>query len=395
MADLVSSSVKQRVQALSELNQPAGALQSICRAVFSQSASDTATLSALYDLGKHYITSGSSCSCQVPQAITTSAAAWTLLIDSTAVSTLVLRQFVQDVFLPLVSALADSPREQSEQLEQLAQLLAAVQGWHVTLEVLQCAHVSLQATLQPATSSGAAQHAPCQDGSHAPPASLQAVQVQLPPPTACAIIAQLVPAACSYAAGPAQQQALDSDGSGALQSVLQLAAGPLFGTALQLLACADSRMRQAAFQQLLPELLQAAAALGPVQHRACLDQLLQRCLHMVARPVVPRRMGLAVLLQYWSDWGLHPPAAAPDTTSSTTADGSSGSSSDRFWQLLRECLVDPEPLNRKRALRLLQLLLPKAQLQSEPVWGVWLALYELLEEFTSHLIKATWPLVSA
>jgi hypothetical protein len=51
-------------------------------------------------------------------------------------------------------------------------------------------------------------------------------------------------------------------------------------------------------------------------------------------------------------------------------------------------------LNRKRALRLLQLLLPKAQLQSEPVWGVWLALYELLEEFTSHLIKATWPLVS-
>lgn len=55
--------------------------------------------------------------------------------------------------------------------------------------------------------------------------------------------------------------------------------------------------------------------------------------------------------------------------------------------------MDPEPLNRKRALRLLQLLLPKAQLQSEPVWGVLLALYELLDEFTPHLVKATWPMV--
>jgi hypothetical protein len=50
-------------------------------------------------------------------------------------------------------------------------------------------------------------------------------------------------------------------------------------------------------------------------------------------------------------------------------------------------------LNRKRALRLLQLLLPKDQLQSEPVWSVLLALYELLDEFTPHLVKATWPMV--
>jgi hypothetical protein len=185
-------------------------------------------------------------------------------------------------------------------------------------------------------------------------------------------------------------------------------------------------MQQAAFQQLLPVLLQAAASLGADHHAACLQRLLKQCLEMVQQPIVPRRMGLAVLLQYWSDWQLQPPSAAACTDaadgsipaashqqlsagsndssnsrsnstkgSSTGADTSSQDCSQQFWRLVRVCLVDEEPLNRKRALRLLQLLLPKAQLQAQPQWGVFLALYELLDEFTPHLLKASWPTVSS
>lgn len=375
--------VQQQIEELASLQQHGSALASICRAVFR--SGDTATLSVLYDLGRQYIadSNGSSGGSKLPEAVTACIAAWTLLQDSEP-SQSVLRQFLQDVFLPLVVALGDTP-DAAGLLQQVADLLVSKQAWQVALEVLQCAHGSVQSSLQHDSTS--INHRPCQSGNQ------QLVRAQLLPSTGCAVIKQMV-AAASCPAGQSQLQGQ--------QAILQLAAGPVFATALQLLCCADGHLRQAAFQQLLPELLAAAAAVGAEQHRACLDHLLQQCLDMVARPVVPRRMGLAVLLQYWSDWQLQPPAAAPADRALPCQQVQQGSddacsrhtTNQRFWQLLRECLVDPEPLNRKRALRLLQLLLPKTQLQSEPVWGVLIALYELLDEFTPHLVKATWPMVS-
>lgn len=379
--------VQQQVQALSQ--QPPSALPDICRAVFGTAT--PAKLSALYDLG-----TGSSVTGDGGQptraAITAATAAWTLLLDSREPpSQLVLHQFVQDVFLPLTATLGPDTPEGAQQLQQLSELLARHQAWALAFAVLQCAHGSLQSVLST--------EQPVQQVS---PQELQ-VQVELLPPTACAVVKQLAAAAnCAArnAAGDSMQGSVAA--AGQLHAVLQLAAGPLFDTTLQLLCCPDSHVRQAGFQQVLPELLQAAAALGcPAQHRANLDQLLQQCLDMVARSVVPRRMGLAVLLQYWAAWQLQPPSAAASASAPSQqqpAEGASCSSSQaaansRFWQLLRECLVDPEPLNRKRALRLLQLLLPKAQLQSQPEWGVFMALYELLDEFTPHLVKATWPMV--
>lgn len=383
--------VQQQVQALSQLQQPPSALPDICRAVFG--AATPAKLSALYDLGTCSSVNGDGGSQPMRAAITAATAAWTLLLDSREPpSQLVLHQFVQDVFLPLTAALGPDAPEGAQQLQQLSELLARHQAWALAFAVLQCAHGSLQSVLST--------EQPAQQVS---PQELQ-VQVELLPPTACAVVKKLA-AAASCAARNAAVDSMQGSvaAAGQLHAVLQFAAGPLFDTTLQLLCCADSRVRQAAFQQVLPELLQAAAALGcPAQHRASLDKLLQQCLDMVSRGVVPRRMGLAVLLQYWADWQLQPPSAAASASAPSQqqpAEGASCSSSSqaaansRFWQLLRECLVDPEPLNRKRALRLLQLLLPKAQLQSEPEWGVFMALYELLDEFTPHLVKATWPMV--
>lgn len=394
--------LQQQVEALSALQQPTAVLPVVCSAVFG-AAPDHQTLSGLYDLARQYIGTGcsssngnSSDSNSVMRAVTAAAAAWTILLASQT-STAVVRQFVQEVFLPLAIFLQGTPHA-ALQVQQLAELIAKKQAWQVALEVLQSAHAALQAALPDEPDVAVSTH---QDGT-------QVVQVKLPPATACAVMRHLVSAA---------NQAAQSDNSADLQSVLQLSAGPLLTTTQQLLWSSDSTLRQAAFQQLLAELLQAAVAVGPAQHTACMQRLFEQCLDMVARPVIPRRMGLAVLLQYWPEWQLQPPSPGPEAqpgkhkqspsaaASSAEAIGTqspqhagslsriAADSSQRFWRVLQECLVDPEPLNRKRALRLLQLLLPKAQLQSEPVWGVLLALYELLDEFTPHLVKATWPMV--
>jgi len=41
----------------------------------------------------------------------------------------------------------------------------------------------------------------------------------------------------------------------------------------------------------------------------CMQQLWEQCLLMIALPAAPRRVGLAVLLQYASEWEVEPPAA--------------------------------------------------------------------------------------
>ncbi|GFR39882.1 hypothetical protein Agub_g386, partial [Astrephomene gubernaculifera] len=67
---------------------------------------------------------------------------------------------------------------------------------------------------------------------------------------------------------------------------------------------------------------------------------------------------------------------------------------ERFWELLRACLVlpgDADALERKRALLLLQRLAPAGgQLQQSGGWALWQALYDILDEFPIHLVAPMW-----
>jgi hypothetical protein len=361
--------LRDQLLALAELKQAPETEASLCKAVLGVTG-DAATLSHAFDLATSSLdTGGADC------ARLAAAAGWVFLQHG-QYSELVLQQFVQQVFLPLAVAWHGTPAGR-HQLAAAGELLATKQAWGLVLEVLQSAHGSLSA---------AAAQGNCSSGA------------PLPPAVACEAIALLVSAAAAAAdsaaapaAAPAAPTPVEAHAQAAasLESVLQLASGTLFDTACQLLQCSESSLRQAAFQQLLPALLQAAGAQESQQRQRCLQQLFQQCLDMVARPVVPRRLGLAVLLQYCSDWPwLQPPPADAAATTAASSDDDNA----RFWALVRECLIDPEPLNRKRAFRLLQLLLPKQAEGSQ--WGVLTTLYELLDEFVPHLVKATWPLVS-
>jgi hypothetical protein len=420
--------LQQQVEALARLQQGPEAHASLCEAVFGVSC-DVATLSHMFDLATGHV------ACSAGARHVAATAAWVCLQRGQYPA--LVQQFVQGAFLPLAVAGHGTPAGRC-QLHQCGALLAGQQAWGTMLQVLQDAHAALQAFMQLADAissdgsstavggsssssrSGGGASLACAIGcssllQDAPVATCQVMAVLLMTASgaAGAPAAAMADAAAAAAATHEQQSAANAEG--ALDAVLQLAAGALFDTACQLLCCSEAALRQAAFQQLLPACLHAAGAHSPAQRQRCLGQLLARCLDMVARPVVPRRMGLAVLLQHIADFDLQPPpapsvaaggprptaegCAATGGTDAGHAHASSGSSSSStssecFWALLRECLVDPEPLNRKRALRLMQLLLPRPQLQAQPQWGVLLALYELLDEFTPHLVKATWPLVS-
>lgn len=88
-------------------------------------------------------------------------------------------------------------------------------------------------------------------------------------------------------------------------------------------------------------------------------------------------------------------AQAADAHTSMLCQWVSVPEAEPFWALLRSCLADEEPLNRKRALRLLQALLPGDVATRQPAWAVWLGVLESLEEFTPHLQAATWHMVRA
>jgi hypothetical protein len=386
--------------------QPEATLQARSHLVtalfYDVNATASAELSSLFDLCEALVAAGSTQ--DISEAVTAAAAALVFLSRGKASSS-VLRQFVQQVFLPLAAATAGTPAS-SQLLHQLACLLSQHQAWEVMLEMLQCAQDALAAGLDATSRSihgstvnvtQGLQQQTCSTGS-----SLERWQItfQLPPTTACVAVEELAEAAV---AEQQQQQQQGHVTDSAVACILQLLAGPLFATACSLLACSNAPLRQAAFQQLLPALLAAAAAASNASEQQCMQQLWKQCLSMISEPALPRRMGLAVLLQYHSSWGLHPPAAAaaadsadaamparpqPSAAAITSSDGS-----EQFWSLLRACLVDGEALNRKRAFRLLQLLLPEQQLAAQPVWVVFLALYELLDEFSPHLVKAAWPQV--
>jgi hypothetical protein len=363
----------------------------------------SAALSSLFDLCEALIAAGSTQ--DINEAVTAAAAALVFLAPGKASSS-VLRQYVQQVFLPLAAATAGKPAS-SQLLHQLACLLSQHQAWDVMLEMLQCAQAELTTALD-ATSRSHGNVAsvpqslgPQQQASSTSSLERWQITFQLPATTACVAVEELAAAAV---AEQRQQQQQAGKTTSAVTSMLQLLAGPLFATACSLLACSNAALRQAAFQQLLPALLAAAAAANAAVEQQCMQQLWKQCISMISQPALPRRMGLAVLLQYHSAWGLQPPAAAgaigttppaplQPSAQASPSSSSSSSSGEQFWGLLRDCLVDGEALNRKRAFRLLQLLLPEQQLAAQPVWVVFLALYELLDEFSPHLVKAAWPQV--
>lgn len=351
-------------------------------------------LSELYDTCIDFLNSSN-----LNQAVTSAAAALVFL-GSSQPSELVLRQFTQSVFLQLAAAAEDSPIN-NQVLQRLVALLASCQAWSIAYEILLCAHDSLAAppTSQADHSNSRSSISTATHRQQQHEASRQ-VSVRLPVPTASNAIRELV-AAAVRASTIAQQQ--DQAPEPAVQQILHHCTGPLFTSSCELLASPEPALRKAAFQQLHPALLQAAEAVSSSCRQQCMQQLWQQCLTMIAAPVFPKRMGLAVLLQYCSEWSIQPPsptaAAIAEATQAAAAEAAAaqpaGDSSEQFWALLRACLVDSEALNRKRAFRIMQLLLPDDTLQQQPVWGVFTALYDLLDEFSPHLVKASWPLVSS
>ncbi|KAF8072749.1 TARBP1 [Scenedesmus sp. PABB004] len=363
---------------------PLAARQALAVAAWGAAAAATpAALSALFDAAREALADG-----RGDEALAAAAAALAGL-EARPVGALVLAQFADAVLLPLAAARArDGAQAEAEQLVRAtARLLARGGHWGLALDAAAAAHASL-------APEGAAA------GARLPEPQAGRITLRLPPAVAAAAVAALSEAAAAAAGG--------DDAAGAAP-LLALCAGPLFGTALQLLTSPNAALRRLSFQVLLPALLDAAGAAGA--RAACMAALWRQCLDMAAAPALPRRMGLALLLHHHAAWGVLPPSpgdgdgssgdCASDAAAASGADAPAAGpaaapgESRRFWAVLRSCLADGEPLNRKRALRLLQLLLPEAELRAAPVWGTFLVLLELLEEFSVHLVKESWPLVSA
>eukprot|EP00878_Enallax_costatus_P024668 GHUV01026344.1.p1 GENE.GHUV01026344.1~~GHUV01026344.1.p1 ORF type:complete len:295 (+),score=98.80 GHUV01026344.1:315-1199(+) len=263
--------------------QPAGleACLQLVQAVFGISA-DKETLSQLYDLSIESLDSSN-----LNQAMTAAAAALVFLSNAQP-SQLVLRQFTQNVLLQLAAA-TDSRPVSNQVLQQLVALLASSHAWTIAYEVLLCARDSLAA--QPDNQA--------HDGSGKPSdrvanhvqqqhEATRQISVQLPIPTASNAVRELVAAAVRDG-GAAQQQKQTADP--AVKQVLDYCTGPLFTSTCQLLASPVPARRKAAFQQLLPALLQAAEAVSSDCYQQCMQQLWQQCLAMISAPALPRRMG--------------------------------------------------------------------------------------------------------
>jgi hypothetical protein len=252
-------------------------------------------------------------------------------------------------------------------------------------------------------------------------ASATAAAVRALSPSACGVVvAELVDAAVTA-------RTSGNEADECRQLLVWAAGAPLLPAALAALCSSDGALRRAALQRLLPAALEAARALGPGETAQALHATWDACAGALGDAWgggggggggVARRMALAALLQHADCWDVTPPAgtglssagradvggdAAASGDDSGGADAGGASASVRlrvqdpegFWAALRGCLADPEPLNRKRALRLLQALLPPGAGASQPAWGVWLGVLEALEEFTPHLQTATWHLVTA
>jgi hypothetical protein len=372
----------------------------LLRAVFGPTTDHSSeVLSELFDHGLEMLHQG-----LVNEALTAAACAVLFLSQQSKPYLLVLRQYVHQLFLPLATA-AEGTCSSDELLHEMALLLAAGNAWELVLEVMTCASCSLQTSIVGISSQ-------VQKTNHIS----VSVLTELSPVTSCLAVQHLAAVTLSYQQqrlfGTGDSSITSSSSSSAVQQVLDLASGPLFDSACSLLCATDVSLRRANLQVLLPVLVSAAQAAGSAVQQSCMQQLWQQCLAMIAQPAGHRRAGLTVLLQYWSAWALQAPdpteQAAPAATASVhgqspvvaervaAAQEAAAAQGDQecFLALLRECLADPEPLNRKRALRLLQLLLPPTMLQDQPVWGVFLTLYELLDEFAPHLLKSAWPSVS-
>lgn len=64
-----------------------------------------------------------------------------------------------------------------------------------------------------------------------------------------------------------------------------------------------------------------------------------------------------------------------------------------YWDLIKEGLISAEPASRKLALTILKQNLAARQEKSEEfelLWSTFFDIYDTLESFGSHLIKAIW-----
>ena len=70
-------------------------------------------------------------------------------------------------------------------------------------------------------------------------------------------------------------------------------------------------------------------------------------------------------------------------------------SNHRYWAVVREGLVDASQFNRNMALKILKQNLSRNQdsysQKIEEMWTIFFDIYDTLESFGSHLVKAVWP----
>ena len=382
------------------------------------------------------------------QAVTAAAAAIVHLRErnETAVIT---RQFIEEAFVPLVAAL-DSTRTGHALADAVAEIIRKHGHWAEGQKIVGMSASALEQASGLRQKGAIAPHKHSESTSSTA-SSTSASGVEIPPAAAsylcCALINRALfvnnetPSAAalssSKSSSPAVAAAIGVSHIDKLQAqFLEVAAITLLPLALQLLSCEDPTCRRLALQQLLPCLHQAHAKLQHPAEQSFRDAVWQQCMTLLPQPGISRRMALATLLHFQHLWNLQPPVATttPVPSSSSSSSGamiasdtqsapsvtptaasnshavhaitpqpisspeiSSSSSSSRsvlFWSLVRDCLADEEPLNRKRALKLLQLHLSPQLLAATPVWGMFLTLFELLDEFAAHLLKATWHLVS-
>jgi hypothetical protein len=317
------------------------------------------------------------------------------LDNAAGISDSQVRSFVLTALLPSVTTLAaDDPPAASQLAAAAAAQLRSRGLWDTAAALLAAAAAHLAGT-----------DAAAQGGSPegAGGGEERAAVASLPVHTCGVLASELVAAAAATAA--ADSGGSGSDGGGPVKVLLLAAGDPLLPAALDCLAAPDGVRRRAALQQLLPAALDAAKQLGGEATVAALRTIWRRCGRMLLEGGAARRMALAALLQHADCWAPTLPAGAgfPEDAGSNgggeTTEGGSGKlaisheESEAFWSSLRACLSDMEPLNRKRALRLLQALLPPDAGARQPAWAVWLGVFDALEEFAAHLQTATWHLV--
>lgn len=303
----------------------------------------------------------------------------------------VLDQFAEHVFLPgLMAPGAQFAPFHSELCALLTSLIGQHQSHNLSVRLLSTVAASLAACCE-ASAAAVGELTSKAAGAAPPPPPLK---LSLGISGSCQLLQSLAAAAMAGAEGSAGAAATHSQ---RFWAQLQQQLLPV-GLAMLI---SSHQAATAAIRYVLPAVLLASKQPGASPDHAAVCALLwRRCTALMAAPGSSRRVGLAAMVRFAPLWATS--AELPGDTAATSTDASceglrlDPAAADAFWSVLQACLVDAEPLNRKRAVHVMQRL-PKPG-GSAAVGGAWEAfalLHDAFEDFGMHLVRAQWHLVGA